>query len=270
MAFSMSCGRWSARRAFSGCMPACRQRFGGTWTCHDVVASEAPLRLLFFGIETFGGSALLRNYLPSQDDASKTGRLSMCCLMRNQGRQLNDHQTPQGQVLYNSISGSAGRLVGTILNTQYVRPITPSYGDANSMISSLPVSTSAAQLFVCPVAFQTDSPHTGCQVSDTGSRESIGSCPEIQLDISCVCFFSVKISCDGGYLILLVRLMTIFREEGPIALYKGFVPKVLSLAPCGGVRLLVVEFTLGLFRKVTSFVSPSCSIHFVDDISPWR
>ncbi|KAH9045978.1 mitochondrial carrier domain-containing protein [Lactarius hengduanensis] len=37
--------------------------------------------------------------------------------------------------------------------------------------------------------------------------------------------------------------------EGPAALYKGFVPKVLRLAPGGGVLLLVVEFTLGVFRK---------------------
>ena len=43
--------------------------------------------------------------------------------------------------------------------------------------------------------------------------------------------------------------MTILREEGPAALYKGFVPKVLRLAPGGGVLLLVVEFTLGVFRK---------------------
>ena len=43
--------------------------------------------------------------------------------------------------------------------------------------------------------------------------------------------------------------MTIFREEGPAALYKGFVPKVLRLAPGGGVLLLVVEFTLNVFRQ---------------------
>jgi hypothetical protein len=48
------------------------------------------------------------------------------------------------------------------------------------------------------------------------------------------------------------RLVTIFREEGPAALYKGFVPKVLRLAPGGGVLLLVVEFTLGVFRKGVS------------------
>jgi len=45
-------------------------------------------------------------------------------------------------------------------------------------------------------------------------------------------------------------LVTIFREEGAAALYKGFVPKVLRLAPGGGVLLLVVEFTLGVFRQV--------------------
>ncbi|PFH47428.1 hypothetical protein AMATHDRAFT_67729 [Amanita thiersii Skay4041] len=44
-------------------------------------------------------------------------------------------------------------------------------------------------------------------------------------------------------------LIMIAREEGIRALYKGFVPKVLRLAPGGGVLLLVVEFTLGVFRK---------------------
>ncbi|CAG7851389.1 Probable mitochondrial 2-oxodicarboxylate carrier [Serendipita indica DSM 11827] len=45
-------------------------------------------------------------------------------------------------------------------------------------------------------------------------------------------------------------LVTIAREEGVAALWKGFVPKVLRLAPGGGVLLLVVEFTLGTFRKM--------------------
>lgn len=44
-------------------------------------------------------------------------------------------------------------------------------------------------------------------------------------------------------------LLTIAREEGVGALYSGFLPKVLRLAPGGGVLLLVVEFTLGIFRK---------------------
>lgn len=52
--------------------------------------------------------------------------------------------------------------------------------------------------------------------------------------------------------------MTIFREEGPAALYKGFVPKVLRLAPGGGVLLLVVEVTLGLFRQGKSPPSNFC------------
>lgn len=44
-------------------------------------------------------------------------------------------------------------------------------------------------------------------------------------------------------------LVIIAREEGIRALYKGFVPKVLRLAPGGGVLLLVVEATLAGFRK---------------------
>lgn len=44
-------------------------------------------------------------------------------------------------------------------------------------------------------------------------------------------------------------LLLIAREEGFGALYSGFLPKVLRLAPGGGVLLLVVEFTLGIFRK---------------------
>lgn len=44
-------------------------------------------------------------------------------------------------------------------------------------------------------------------------------------------------------------LALIAREEGVRALYKGFVPKVLRLAPGGGVLLLVVEATLTAFRK---------------------
>jgi hypothetical protein len=43
-------------------------------------------------------------------------------------------------------------------------------------------------------------------------------------------------------------------EERFVSLYKGFIPKVLRLAPGGGVLLLVVEFTLGVFRQGTFFV----------------
>ncbi|KAH7333624.1 mitochondrial carrier [Rhizoctonia solani] len=44
-------------------------------------------------------------------------------------------------------------------------------------------------------------------------------------------------------------LVVILREEGAAALYKGFVPKVLRLAPGGGVLLLVVEAVLGVVRN---------------------
>ena len=59
------------------------------------------------------------------------------------------------------------------------------------------------------------------------------------------------------------RLVTIFREEGPKALYKGFVPKVLRLAPGGGVLLLVVEFTLGVFRKGTFLLGAFVKAHLL-------
>jgi len=62
------------------------------------------------------------------------------------------------------------------------------------------------------------------------------------------------------------RLITIMREEGPIALYKGFIPKVLRLAPGGGVLLLVVEFTLEVFRKSSSPLL--LSLRFVSRFSP--
>ena len=55
-------------------------------------------------------------------------------------------------------------------------------------------------------------------------------------------------------------ILTIAREEGVAALYKGFVPKVLRLAPGGGVLLLVVEFTLGIFRKGAKRLSPRVDV----------
>lgn len=65
------------------------------------------------------------------------------------------------------------------------------------------------------------------------------------------------------FLVFFPRLMTILREEGPAALYKGFVPKVLRLAPGGGVLLLVVEFTLSVFRKSTLLKLLSPQLLFV-------
>jgi hypothetical protein len=111
--------------------------------------------------------------------------------------------------------------------------------------------TSADIIYEWIAAVQTHSRYTGCQVSHSGSREATRCHSEIQLDIPSVCVPSVNISWSPGDLSPR-RLVTIFREEGPAALYKGFVPKVLRLAPGGGVLLLVVEFTLGVFRKGTS------------------
>lgn len=48
-------------------------------------------------------------------------------------------------------------------------------------------------------------------------------------------------------------MLAIAREEGAGALYKGFTPKVLRLAPGGGVLLLVVEVVLEQFR---TFLGP--------------
>jgi len=45
-------------------------------------------------------------------------------------------------------------------------------------------------------------------------------------------------------------LVTIAREEGVRALWKGFVPKVLRLAPGGGILLLVVEVVSEGFRTL--------------------
>lgn len=44
-------------------------------------------------------------------------------------------------------------------------------------------------------------------------------------------------------------IATIAKEEGAGALYKGFIPKVLRLAPGGGVLLVVVEVVTTYFRK---------------------
>ncbi|RUS22250.1 mitochondrial 2-oxodicarboxylate carrier 1 [Endogone sp. FLAS-F59071] len=47
----------------------------------------------------------------------------------------------------------------------------------------------------------------------------------------------------------LPALVTIYREEGLRALYKGFVPKVLRLGPGGGILLVVFEQVSTLIRK---------------------
>jgi solute carrier family 25 (mitochondrial 2-oxodicarboxylate transporter), member 21 len=45
-------------------------------------------------------------------------------------------------------------------------------------------------------------------------------------------------------------VMTVAREEGFAALYKGFAPKVLRLGPGGGVLLVVFDQVMQFFRKM--------------------
>ena len=86
------------------------------------------------------------------------------------------------------------------------------------------------------------------QIPHSRHRQSARCYTQVQLDLPRVSTF-VHLSLKPWLTHEYRRLVTIFREEGPAALYKGFVPKVLRLAPGGGVLLLVVEFTLGVFRQ---------------------
>ena len=45
-------------------------------------------------------------------------------------------------------------------------------------------------------------------------------------------------------------VVTVFREEGFGALYKGFLPKVLRLGPGGGILLVVFTGVMDFFRSV--------------------
>jgi len=45
-------------------------------------------------------------------------------------------------------------------------------------------------------------------------------------------------------------LITIYKEEGFAALYKGFLPKVLRLGPGGGILLVVFTATMDFFRTI--------------------
>lgn len=51
------------------------------------------------------------------------------------------------------------------------------------------------------------------------------------------------------YRYALPGLVTVVREEGVWALYKGFVPKVLRLGPGGGILLVVYEAVLSFLRR---------------------
>jgi len=64
------------------------------------------------------------------------------------------------------------------------------------------------------------------------------------------------------------RLVTIAREEGVRALWKGFVPKVLRLAPGGGVLLLVVEVVSEGFRKCECCLASAYQVLYLTTPSP--
>jgi hypothetical protein len=103
----------------------------------------------------------------------------------------------------------------------------------------------------------------GRQISYPRCNPRTGHSAEVQLDISRVSRFFLS-NLISALLVMVYlkripymhtsavesnRLVTIAREEGVRALWKGFVPKVLRLAPGGGVLLLVVEVVSEGFRK---------------------
>lgn len=48
---------------------------------------------------------------------------------------------------------------------------------------------------------------------------------------------------------ILSELVSIYKNEGPLSLYKGFVPKVLRLGPGGGILYLVYNKVCDLIKK---------------------
>ena len=163
----------------------------------------------------------------------------------------------------NLLSGTVGGMVGTILNTPYV-----------SIVSQLTLVawifnqlTSCLFLF-CALASMSSSRESKVQRTFPESLPNTAGHTLRKYPLRCPFFPAVdEPGCS--------RLVTIMREEGPAALYKGFVPKVLRLAPGGGVLLLVVEFTLEVFRKSSSSspLFPPISIHLTFSSlpfdSPW-
>lgn len=53
---------------------------------------------------------------------------------------------------------------------------------------------------------------------------------------------------DGKIPWALNALSTVVKEEGPRALYKGFLPKVLRLGPGGGILLVVFDTVISLLK----------------------
>jgi solute carrier family 25 2-oxodicarboxylate transporter 21 len=119
-------------------------------------------------------------------------------------------QTPQGKMFNNFVSGCVGGFIGTALNT----PFDVVKSRIQSAGSSAASTASSASSSSAAAAYATHAAHAAPKYRWTYPA-----------------------------------LLTVAREEGVAALYKGFVPKVLRLGPGGGVLLLVVEATMGVFRK---------------------
>ena len=141
----------------------------------------------------------------------------------------------------NLLSGTVGGTVGTILNTPYVHisichrlSLGLRCADAGLDLTSSSHGSKERQRF--RESFRSITGHTPRKFLPVEPKHLPQ--PLIKLGV----YFS--------------RLVMIMREEGPAALYKGFIPKVLRLAPGGGVLLLVVEFTLEIFRKSSYLSSP--------------
>jgi len=133
----------------------------------------------------------------------------------------------------NLLSGTVGGMVGTILNTPYVSIV------SQTPPTDLPFFFRALALMLSSHEFKVR------RMFPESLPNTTGHTPRKHLSRSSVFLAVDEPGCS--------RLVTIMREEGPAALYKGFVPKVLRLAPGGGVLLLVVEFTLEVFRKSSFF-----------------
>lgn len=171
-------------------------------------------------------------------------------------------QTPQAQLMNNFISGAVGGFVGTALNTPWVLGSFPPiriFCWRWSFVPRFDVREPHLRIFVC---FNNWPPFQVVKSRIQGTTKIPGVAPKYNWTypalVSCLHALNLNWLCLRWY-----RLVTMFREEGPAALYKGFVPKVLRLAPGGGVLLLVVEFTLGVFRKGMSVLA------FVDWNRSW-
>lgn len=149
-------------------------------------------------------------------------------------------QTPQSELMNNFISGSVGGFIGTAINTPCVSSFQVLIPSLTSIRRFDVCGRSRAAYPICDILRRSSNRAFKARPGPRRGpcRSTTGPTPRALTLLRCMA--------DGADA---RRLATIFREEGPKALYKGFVPKVLRLAPGGGVLLLVVEFTLDGFRK---------------------